>query len=555
MKRTAPFPSFWIVLMIVLASLIGKHLVRTESLLDALNKQFGSEESDQSRYDIVVRRILSESRLDKIEFSFQFDAGVSPFLEQVEIAPPDGESSAPRDREIEIRNQKTSEIYLLLRCWTSYHIVRSSSDVILDVGRRGVVKLYSGDANQSVPPPELDNFPSADDLPHFTKPEQMEPSLLIRPVGSSIRLSCDALGFPLPAIDWYKDGQKIDTAVLDDHMESGKWRFGSSNNGGNSEDGSKADSDMWSLPLVSLQEEDSGEYKCVVSNGHGEISHTYTLTVIEESKAKPILVPPNPRNMTVRYGEMASFMCEVHSIDQPHIQWLKRLDGTSTSQSDSTIRVNGQEFVVLQTGEVLSRQDGSFLNKLTINHATEEDSGMYICLGANTKGYTIRSAYLTVLPESVYSSGMDAIPQETSSFWDNRALPIIIGIPAGIILVIITIAVCIIKRKQGRAVARPPNQPTVRVQHYPPQSHVYGQTPSEKVFDHQYAALHPQYPVDATSQDRIIKTYSDKHSDSSYPSPPQTSGTPPVPSLAPTPTSEYHENKLTKKSTTQGSGK
>jgi len=108
----------------------------------------------------------------------------------------------------------------------------------------------------------------------------MEPSLLIRPVGSSIRLSCDALGFPLPAIDWYKDGQKIDTAVLDDHMESGKWRFGSSNNGGNSEDGSMGESDMWSLPLVSLQEEDSGEYKCVVSNGHGEISHTYTLTVI-----------------------------------------------------------------------------------------------------------------------------------------------------------------------------------------------------------------------------------------------------------------------------------
>ena len=56
--------------------------------------------------------------------------------------------------------------------------------------------------------------------------------------------------------------------------------------------------------------------------------------------------------------------------------------------------------MVLQTGEVLSRQDGSFLNKLTINHATEEDSGMYICLGANTKGYTIRSAYLTVLPGS-----------------------------------------------------------------------------------------------------------------------------------------------------------
>lgn len=61
-------------------------------------------------------------------------------------------------------------------------------------------------------------------------------------------------------------------------------------------------------------------------------------------------------------------------------------------------QVGDHRFVVLPTGEVWSRPDGSYLNKLLITRAKEEDAGMYICLGANTMGYSFRSAYLTVLP-------------------------------------------------------------------------------------------------------------------------------------------------------------
>lgn len=55
-------------------------------------------------------------------------------------------------------------------------------------------------------------------------------------------------------------------------------------------------------------------------------------------------------------------------------------------------------FVVLPTGEVWSRPDGSYLNKLLITRAKEDDAGMYVCLGANSHGYSYRSAFLTVLP-------------------------------------------------------------------------------------------------------------------------------------------------------------
>jgi len=47
--------------------------------------------------------------------------------------------------------------------------------------------------------------------------------------------------------------------------------------------------------------------------------------------------------------------------------------------------------------------DGSYLNKLVISQARLADSGIYICLGANTMGYTFRFAYLTVTPGMLHN--------------------------------------------------------------------------------------------------------------------------------------------------------
>ena len=82
------------------------------------------------------------------------------------------------------------------------------------------------------------------------------------------------------------------------------------------------------------------------------------------------------------------------------MQWLKRVEDADASQAlNRTIDVKDQKFIVLRTaGEVWSGPDGSYLNKLVIHHAKAEDSGMYICLGANSNGYSLRSAYLNVLP-------------------------------------------------------------------------------------------------------------------------------------------------------------
>lgn len=103
-------------------------------------------------------------------------------------------------------------------------------------------------------------------------------------------------------------------------------------------------------------------------------------------------------NTTVDYGGTTSFQCKVRSDVKPVIQWLKRVESNEENRYNSTIEVGDHRFVVLPTGEVWSRPDGSYLNKLLITRAKEEDAGMYICLGANTMGYSFRSAFLTVLP-------------------------------------------------------------------------------------------------------------------------------------------------------------
>ena len=86
-------------------------------------------------------------------------------------------------------------------------------------------------------------------------------------------------------------------------------------------------------------------------------------------------------------------------------QWLKRVDTEADKKrKNATITVNGQQFLVLKTGKVLARKGDVYLNKLTIYDAQPSDSGMYVCVGANSMGHSVRSAFLTVLPGKAITS-------------------------------------------------------------------------------------------------------------------------------------------------------
>lgn len=250
--------------------------------------------------------------------------------------------------------------------------------------------------------------------PRFTQPSKMRKRVIARPVGSSVRLKCAASGNPRPDIVWLKDSQPL---VDEDAAAGGA--------------GGEGKKKKWTLSLKNLMPKHSGKYTCHVSNKAGEINATYKVEVIQRTNSKPILTGTHPVNTTVDYGGTASFQCKVRSDVKPVIQWLKRVEPGDENKFNSTIEVGDHRFVVLPTGEVWSRPDGSYLNKLLIARAKEEDAGMYICLGANTMGYSFRSAYLTVLPDLKPQN--NAVPTASSP---SLPWPVIIGIPAGVAFIL-----------------------------------------------------------------------------------------------------------------------
>uniref|UniRef100_A0A671PWU8 Fibroblast growth factor receptor like 1a n=1 Tax=Sinocyclocheilus anshuiensis TaxID=1608454 RepID=A0A671PWU8_9TELE len=247
--------------------------------------------------------------------------------------------------------------------------------------------------------------------PRFTQPAKMRKRVIARPVGSSVRLKCTASGNPRPDIVWLKDSRPLTPEEVGEGRKK-----------------------KWTLSLKNLTPEHSGKYTCHVSNRAGEINATYKVEVIQRTNSKPILTGTHPVNTTVDYGGTTSFQCKVRSDVKPVIQWLKRVEPGGENKYNSTIEVGDHRFVVLPTGDVWSRPDGSYLNKLLITRAKEEDAGMYICLGANTMGYSFRSAFLTVLPDP--KPPFSPIP---SVLPPSLPWPVIIGIPAGVVFILGTV--------------------------------------------------------------------------------------------------------------------
>ncbi|XP_067656639.1 fibroblast growth factor receptor-like 1 [Haliotis asinina] len=297
------------------------------------------------------------------------------------------------------------------------HININYTLIVVDE-EKGIVKENDNEYLQS---PDED-LRKAGAAPTFIDENKMKHKVLLRPVGSSARLKCRARGNPRPHVQWFKDG----TQPIEDNEHSHP---------------------MWILKLHDMKEVDTGKYTCVVTNRLGSINYTYSIEVIEKmmKKNKPVLIPPHPKNTSVVYGGTASFQCRVRSVVDPHIQWLKRIeDSEDMDNHNSTISVKGQQFVVLKTGDLLTRPDGTYLNKLVIHRATAADAGMYICLGANSMGYNFRSAFLSVVPGE--GSSYAAQPDTTSSSTNN--LPLIIGVPSCVVLVIVIVAIFLLQRRR-----------------------------------------------------------------------------------------------------------
>uniref|UniRef100_A0A3B4CFM4 Roundabout, axon guidance receptor, homolog 1 (Drosophila) n=1 Tax=Pygocentrus nattereri TaxID=42514 RepID=A0A3B4CFM4_PYGNA len=174
------------------------------------------------------------------------------------------------------------------------------------------------------------------------------PSDLIVSKGEPATLNCKAEGRPMPTVEWYKDGERVETDR--DNSRSHRMLLPSGS--------------LFFLRIVHgrRSKPDEGSYVCVARNYLGEaVSHNASLEVaILRDEFRQ-----NPSDVMVAAGEPAVMECQPpRGHPEPTISWKK--DGVNVDDRDERITIRG--------------------GKLMITNTRKSDAGKYVCVGTNMMG-------------------------------------------------------------------------------------------------------------------------------------------------------------------------
>ncbi|KAM9852891.1 roundabout homolog 2 [Aulostomus maculatus] len=175
-----------------------------------------------------------------------------------------------------------------------------------------------------------------------------DPSDLIVSKGEPATLNCKAEGRPAPSIEWYKDGERVETDKDDPRSHRMLLPSGS----------------LFFLRIVHgrRSKPDEGVYTCVARNYMGEaISRNASLEVaILRDDFRQA-----PSDVVVAAGEPAVLECvPPRGHPEPTVSWKR--NNVRVSTKDDRISVRG--------------------GKLMITHTRKSDAGMYACVGTNMVG-------------------------------------------------------------------------------------------------------------------------------------------------------------------------
>uniref|UniRef100_A0A4W6DSY0 Roundabout, axon guidance receptor, homolog 2 (Drosophila) n=1 Tax=Lates calcarifer TaxID=8187 RepID=A0A4W6DSY0_LATCA len=193
-------------------------------------------------------------------------------------------------------------------------------------------------------------FPPGSRLRQEDSPPRIveHPSDLIVSKGEPATLNCKAEGRPTPTVEWYKDGERVETDK--DEPRSHRMLLPSGS--------------LFFLRIVHgrRSKPDEGAYVCVARNYLGEaVSRNASLEValLRDDFRQ------NPTDVVVAAGEPAILECvPPRGHPEPTIYWKK--DKVRIDDKDDRITIRG--------------------GKLMISNTRKSDAGMYICVGTNMVG-------------------------------------------------------------------------------------------------------------------------------------------------------------------------
>uniref|UniRef100_W5LE38 Neural cell adhesion molecule L1-like protein n=1 Tax=Astyanax mexicanus TaxID=7994 RepID=W5LE38_ASTMX len=165
--------------------------------------------------------------------------------------------------------------------------------------------------------------------------------------GEELELECIAEGFPTPAIEWSKPGEKLP-------KRSNIKNYGKL------------------LTISKVSEEDSGKYMCKASNGLGEALHYFHVHVEEP----PRWVKEPVKSQVVTMGSDVHIKCHAAGKPQPTVKWMRN-GKPFHDHSSSHSTVQGDTIMLLR--------------------ALPNDSAVYQCEASNPHGTLLGTANVMVM--------------------------------------------------------------------------------------------------------------------------------------------------------------
>ncbi|XP_021098568.1 hemicentin-1 [Heterocephalus glaber] len=166
---------------------------------------------------------------------------------------------------------------------------------------------------------------------------------------SSVSLTCETSGIPLPSITWLRDGWPVSLSSTVRILAGGR-----------------------TLRLIQARIEDAGQYTCIVKNTAGEERKLFGLSVLEP----PRIVGENSlEDVKVKEKQSVTLTCEVTGNPMPEITWHK--DGQLLREDETHHITSGGRFLHITNAQVLH-------------------TGRYMCLASNTAGEKSKSFSLNV---------------------------------------------------------------------------------------------------------------------------------------------------------------
>ncbi|XP_066526719.1 neurofascin homolog (chicken) a isoform X9 [Hoplias malabaricus] len=183
--------------------------------------------------------------------------------------------------------------------------------------------------------------------PSFLSPSGLQSSEMVLR-GEELLLECIAAGVPTPGIKWFKKGGDLPER---------KVKFEKFNK---------------TLRIVSVSEEDSGEYVCMASNKIGSIRHSISVQV----KAAPYWLH-KPTNLVLAPGENGQLVCLASGNPKPSIEWLINGEPIESSLPNPSREVVGDAII--------------------FNSVQMGSSAVYQCNASNEHGYLLANAFVSIL--------------------------------------------------------------------------------------------------------------------------------------------------------------